>query len=329
MISTLFKRYKAIAYLPTTYAVLQYMLLRPCGVEDTLFFIDKSCQKDLIMQLPNHLYIDRQIGRPDRLQTYGRLFLLNMLARRTTTIYLSSEPVYVNLCTYYFDHVVYLEDGYSIYLPGKPLAHTLHPATLRQRWNRSLFGTSYPTRGRADKVEKIYLTGIMAIPDDIAAKAELFDLKELWARRSPSERQQIVRLFLPEGIESLACMKVDTLLLTQPVSEDMGEGFSEEEKIDIYREALAGIDEQTVLIKPHPREQTDYGKYFPRARVLTTLCPMELLEILGMRVRRAITINSTAIYNMDKSVEKVIAANNPSSKVKDMIERLSLRGIHL
>lgn len=323
MKKTLFKKYKAVAYLPTMYAVMQYMLLHPYRVEDTLFLIDRSCQKELISRMPNYLIVDNQYIKSRillRIETYWSMCLIYMLSRRCKSIFISSYPVYTNQCTYYFDHVIYLEDGVASYLVRKEIQS--QPVSCKGRLREILTGPLYPIHGWADKVEKIYLTGLLPIPEGIANKVELFNLKELWGKRSPVEQQQIIRLFLPEGIESISCLDIDTLLLTQPLSEDIDEGFAEVDKIELYRELLSGIDEQTVVIKVHPREKTDYRKYFPCVTVLNALCPMELLEILGMKVRKAITVNSTAIYNLDNSVEKVIAAETPSPKVTRAITLL-------
>lgn len=323
MKNSLFKKYKAVAYLPTAYTIFQYMLLQPYRIEDTLFLINRSCQKKLISRLPNYLvlenpYIDsRLISRVFFfIKAYRHFLLIYFLSKRSKIVFLSSHSIILEACIYHFSHIVYLEDGWGSYLQQEV------NVKRRGRLWEVLFGPSYPCHGWADKVEKIYLTGLLPIPEGIANKVELFNLKELWGKRSPVEQQQIIRLFLPEGIESISCLDIDTLLLTQPLSEDIDEGFTEVDKIELYRELLSGIDEQTVVIKVHPREKTDYRKYFPCATVLNALCPMELLEILGMKVRKAITVNSTAIYNLDNSVEKVIAAETPSPKVTRAITLL-------
>lgn len=323
MKNSLFKKYKAVAYLPTTYAVLQYMLLQPYRVEDTLFLVDHICQKELISCMPNYLvlnnkYIDSRII-PRMIfwsKAYWHSFFIYFLSKRSKSVFLSGDSIIIEACIYRFTHVIYLEDGCSSYWQRKKTV------VVTNKLRKMLFGPSYPIYGWADKVEKIYLSGILAIPEGIANKVELFNLKELWNKRNTYEQQEIIRLFLPEGIESISCLNVNTLLLTQPLSEDIGAEFTEADKIELYRELLSGIDELTVVIKPHPREKTDYRKYFPCATVLNALCPMELLEILGMKVRKAITVNSTAIYNLDNSVEKVIATDNPSSKLKRVMTLL-------
>lgn len=321
MRSKLFKRYKAIAYLPTSYAILQYLLLRLYSTEDTLFLVDNICQKELIYRLPHACSFCTRPTKSrilSRIKLYWHYLILYFLSRRHSIVVLSSHPVYVDPCICYFDHVIYLEDGFSNY-KVRSVKMPCKPVSRMERLKRKLTGPQFPALGWAAKVEKIYLTGILPIPAGIKDKVELINLQALWDKRSPGEKQKITHLFLSEEVASFTSQTIPVLLLTQPVSEDIGPRFTEEEKIEMYRELLSGIDERTVLIKTHPREKTDYRKYFPQATVLDTYCPMELMIIMGMKVEKAITVNSTAIYSLADSVEKVIGAARPSSKIKKML----------
>lgn len=330
MKNRLFKKYKAVAFLPTAYAVLQYMLLQPHRVADTLFLIEKDLQKDLMMRLP-HFYklftlnLHQQSPLVFRLKRYWCYLFIYILSKRCETIFLSSNPIFIDAYIYYFDHIIYLEDGCSNYRVREV---TPQPqSSWLGKWRHAIFGPLYTDAGWADKVEKIYLTGILPIPDGIAAKVELFNLKKQWDKRSPDEQQEIIRLFLPEGVDVVPGQEAKVLLLTQPLSEDLGAELTEEDKIGMYRVILSGIEEQTVLIKPHPRERTDYRKYFPQATVLNQFCPMELLNIMGLKTKKAITVRSTAIYSLDDSVEKVIVADNPPSQLKKIIALLTERNL--
>lgn len=113
-------------------------------------------------------------------------------------------------------------------------------------------------------------------------------------------------MFLPQDIDLNLFNDCDTILLTQPFSEYSEGNFAESDKIDVYHQLLAGYDESKVLIKVHPAESTDYSVYFPSAKIIAIPCPMELLALLGIPLCRAITVNSTAIYSLGDSVEKII-----------------------
>ena len=70
---------------------------------------------------------------------------------------------------------------------------------------------------------------------------------------------------------------------------------------------LPEAQSKKVCIKSHPREKTDYKSIFPFAEFIPSYIPFELLVLMSKHnIKSAITVNSTAIYSLDKSVEKVI-----------------------
>jgi len=61
-----------------------------------------------------------------------------------------------------------------------------------------------------------------------------------------------------------------------------------------------------VLIKPHPRDGIDYGALCPDAVVLRGRFPVEVLNFFeGLHIRRAVSIVTTAMNNMDFVEEKL------------------------
>ncbi len=61
-----------------------------------------------------------------------------------------------------------------------------------------------------------------------------------------------------------------------------------------------------VLIKPHPRDMTDYGALCPDAVVLRGRFPVEVLNFFdGLKIRRAVSILTTAMNSMDFVEEKI------------------------
>ena len=53
----LFKRYKAIVYLPNLYAVFQYLLLESSEKNDTLFFIHSKFPAKVSSRMKNTVYV--------------------------------------------------------------------------------------------------------------------------------------------------------------------------------------------------------------------------------------------------------------------------------
>lgn len=160
---------------------------------------------------------------------------------------------------------------------------------------------NYPSQGLCEKTNRIYLTGLSSIPEEIKEKVMLVNMKEQWDLKSEDEKNEILEIFSihPSEIEILKNGK--NILFTQPLSED---GIlSEDEKIELYRKIMKNYSEEEVLIKPHPREKTDYKKVFQKVTILKRETPFELLVLLGVKLEKAITIFSTAAFSLEKSVE--------------------------
>lgn len=57
------------------------------------------------------------------------------------------------------------------------------------------------------------------------------------------------------------------------------------------------------MIKPHPRETTDYyQKYFENVFVYQDVVPSELFELLDVNFERVITLFSTAVFKYDRNI---------------------------
>lgn len=320
-----FKKYKAIAYLPTPYTLLQYYLLEPYKIEDTLFLIDGDFPKEIANRIPG--------AKKLSLLSRGNIYIFSIIIRyysyrnRKTPVYLGGELPLTSLFQECFDVCYYLEDGVASY-EG---VYNKERSVIRKRksmfgWlGRCLLGNLHPWFGLAENVQTVYLTGILPIPEIIAGKVELIDLKQLWQRMDLQQKENLLEVFLPDNSDKDILGGCETLLLTQPFTEDSSGLFSESEQIEIYRKLLSGYDESKVLIKVHPREKTDYSNYFPKAQILWTPCPMELLTLLGLSVKRAISVNSTAIFNLDASVEKIISGYDVTSA---LVKEMKRRGIY-
>lgn len=158
---------------------------------------------------------------------------------------------------------------------------------------------SIPSFGMYKNVKKIYLTGLAPIPEEIKDKVEIINLKELWNKKTEEEKKEILDIFgFDENIISKIKNKKN-ILFTQPLSEDRF--ISEEEKIELYKKIIFNYSEKDLVIKTHPREKTDYKKYFPEIEILNQSFPAELFDLLDIKFERAITIFSTAALNFSKN----------------------------
>lgn len=88
------------------------------------------------------------------------------------------------------------------------------------------------------------------------------------------------------------------LLLTQPFYTD-NVLKSENEQIKLYKrlvmENMSDIQKEQLVIKPHPRDNTDYTSVFPTAVILNKNMPVEVLGLkMGTEFLKILSVNSTA-----------------------------------
>lgn len=164
---------------------------------------------------------------------------------------------------------------------------------------RLLFGkiVSQGAWGRSDNVEKIILTGIKEIPESIKYKSEIISIEELWNNSSIGKKTKILEYFNFSYDEIKYVSKFKILVLTQPLSEDLL--MPEYDKLNLYRKLLCDvIGKEPILFKLHPRDKTDYRKYFSNIEIFDKPIPMEILSLFGIRFDKVYTIFSTAAKNL-------------------------------
>ncbi len=155
--------------------------------------------------------------------------------------------------------------------------------------------------GISDNCQKIYLAGLATVPDRIKYKSEIINLKQLWEAKSSIEQNEILEIFNFKKEYFSIFQNKNIYLLTQTLSED---GYmTEEEKIDIYRDIISNLNISNLVIKPHPREKTNYKKHFKDISVLDSPIPFELFDLVGLKIDKVITLFSAAALNIDKDIE--------------------------
>ncbi|THA02900.1 hypothetical protein D3M74_02305, partial [Rodentibacter pneumotropicus] len=207
-----------------------------------------------------------------------------------------------SLVVYGADHIVgakFFLKRFPFYVIEDGRANYISSNYIRSFRNK-LF--SIPSFGMHKTVKGIYFTSedLDGLPEIIKNRAIFIDLKRMWATKSPAEQNNILSFLKIDinNIKKLSSKKF--ILFTQPLSED---GIvTEEEKIDIYRDILSKYDLDNLAIKPHPREKTNYEEIFKDVYVFKDTVPSEMLDILGVKFERVITLFSSAAFQYDKDI---------------------------
>lgn len=186
----------------------------------------------------------------------------------------------------------------------------------------------YLIYGMSEKIKKIYLTGILPIPDIIKDKVELINVEKLWKELSKEKKRKVLEIFDIElkELEKLKEVKDKILLLTQPLSED---GIVDEiEKIEMYKQLLYERGIKKIYIKPHPREKTDYREVFKNTnievKILSNKFPAEIFMLLDMNFKKVITIFSTAALNFKYKCEVEFIGTEKYSKLYELFGKISI-----
>lgn len=145
---------------------------------------------------------------------------------------------------------------------------------------------------KSQRIREYIITGINDIPDNIK-KPKIVELKNEWNKLNEFEKDKIMNLF-NFSIDQLEGLSNSVLIVTQPLSED---GIIKEEiKKKIYKILVEKNVSRRVLIKPHPRDNTDYSFVKKQAVIIDKRFPLEFAMLLGIKPLKIATLFSTIAY---------------------------------
>ncbi len=305
--------YRQVAVLGTSYSLFYYLLLTgEEGLRHTYFVLTDGVPRHLRRKLP-HLCVPNHYdsGKPVR----ALYRLVDYLRQRQSYHHhhLQGLPIYGHdhlPASLYFTNCRHepfylIEDGTHNYVPD-----AIHLSPWAALYHLLPLGPTCQPYGHDPRIRRVYLTGIASIPGDLQSKTEVHDLMTLWQEATPEYRHRLVQLF------DIPVLPADGgpyhLLITQPLSED---GLcTEAEKTEGYRRAMAQLPAGSVLVKPHPREVTDYSQVFPEARVLSGSFPVEAFLILyADRIADVYSVDSSCLHFIHLNLGK------PVIDVPDMV----------
>lgn len=282
----------------TLYSILIYMLLNN-EWSDSIFILNNKLDNKFLNNFQNKvkkLYIFKQY----KIKNYYFKYIFEYLKLYFFILKQKNIIIYGNDDLEYFfsfrKNIFLIEDGLLNY--KKPKKQNIIEILKKIIKLKNPF---YKSLGYSNNVKKIYLTGLAPIPKEIKDKVEIINLKELWNKKSKEEKKEILNIF---GFDEIILNNIKNkkyILFTQSLSED--NFMSENEKINLYKNIISNYDKNTLIIKTHPREKTDYKKYFPEIEVLKQVFPAELFSLLDIKFEKVITIYSTAVLNFSSNAE--------------------------
>lgn len=185
----------------------------------------------------------------------------------------------------------------------------------------------YPAFGLSEKIQKIYLTGILPIPNLIESKVKVVNIENLWNNLLEGEQEKILDIFniKIEKIKNLNKLKNKILLITQPLSEDRV--ITEQEKIKVYREIIEKQNVRKIYIKAHPREKINYKEVFKNfnIEVIENTFPIELFLLLNIKFDKVITLFSTGALNFKGKAEVEFIGTEKYPKLYERFGKIEMK----
>lgn len=219
---------------------------------------------------------------------YEKIFLFN------------DNELYGKYLNYYKIHYNLLEDGKDCFRNNSIYWHKEN--YIKKKIKEKIFrlyklGDSI----YADSVEVNNKSGVKLRCKNIIEKPR----KELFLSLNQKDKNNIFNIFIKD-------FKIDkfnncNLLITQPLSED-GYLKSEKDKIEMYKYIIKEyLNNDKVIIKTHPREQTNYNKEFKEQYIIDKPFPIEILLFCEeLKLSKVITVSSTSMSSLDFAKERKV-----------------------
>lgn len=310
MLLFLKKEIKRVCVLGNQHGLLQYMLLSSLeDIDHTFFLFVKTAIPEEItikfgkncafipMPSENNLK-DNAFLNCLRLFYYYRIyyplkfpFLLNSKLE-----FWGHDHVYNSHCFFRNHSFRLLEDGTLNYEPYKQYLPRHRFQIIKKIIAEKNHGEFLRYSGDENNCIKIYLTGLSDKGEVLKdPKTTIRSFSDMWKDSHIEKKAFINHIFGVSSSLIRESSKYKHILLTEPLSEE--HLLSEEEKIKLYKELIFRINKEGVVIKPHPRDRTDYSLFIPNVFILKTYAPMQLLSLNGVRFETAYSIRSSALFD--------------------------------
>lgn len=315
------KKINNICYVNTIYPLFLFLLLN--NDKETFYFFGEDISKNIAKNFKNYKYLIKEYknkGWRKNIEKYFFLKELYLFLKKNQLfnkkIYLQDHLRFSDFFLNNIENCYLLEDGFMNYnevlleKENKKIIKSNKFLELKNIFLKKI-KSNKKSLGLSEEIKKIYLTGILPIPNLIKNKVEIVNIEEKWNNLEEINKEEILSYFniSLKNMKILDNIKDKILLITQPLSED--KFITEEEKIKLYKEILEKYNLKNVIIKPHPREKTDYKKIFNEVNVLEKNFPIEILSLLGINFYEVVTLFSTAALNLKgRSNINFIGTNN-------------------
>lgn len=323
-------------YVETNYGLLLTLIYFYIKKNDIIYFLDEKIEKYINLKNVEVISLKNFKNKKGIVQKYYKWKLNNQLLLKlgeVDEIYLQDHVSYGQFFLNNFNgKMILLEDGTMNYnekilleeknkkLKKIKINHFIKKVIIEKRKKE------YRRFGLSEKIQEIYLTGLLPIPDLIKNKVKIINISDEWEILSKKDKEEILGVFKisSKSFENLKVEKNKVLLLTQPLSED--KIITEKEKIDIYREILLKENEKNIYIKAHPREKTNYKEVFKEfnINIIENSFPIEICLLLDIKFEKVITLFSTGALSFKGKSEVEFIGTEKYPKLYEKFGKITI-----
>ena len=294
---------KRILAIDSQYTLFQYLLLSSEEeINNTFIFCRNGLSKEVLSKFEGRYYVvPRLNGFLNSMYFYYRILFRFPFLFSESNQYWGCDNLGFEMFIIRHHNFHLLEDGLLSYneIPYKWKNKRF------SKLKKLIFGPLNAERKYVGEEKTCicrHMTGLIDTSIVHDSKTQVDSLDSMWKKSSSSKRELINNIFGINHKFINNLVNYDGILFTQPLSED---GYiSEEEKISLYKKIIMYIgDNMKILIKPHPRETTNYNLFFPSIRIMNTKAPFQLLSLNGVHFREAYTIFSTCALDFNFSIK--------------------------
>ena len=255
----------------SSYSLFTYLLMFPNKMDDTLFVVGPAL-KDI--RVPVKMLFDM----PDKEATSVEINAMQCSLMHDIRNVLSNKkvPCYGNANSTTNPFIDAFIDTYPFYALSDGLS------------DYDLFHKYY----QDENILKCYSTTDI-IKDLKPPKLTTFDVQKLWNGLSEEHQNKIANIFNMSAKDLSTASSRSVVLITQPLSED--NMMAESDKVELYTRIVNNYGVENVVIKPHPREKTNWAQIFPDMPIIPRQIPVELLTKL-VSLNKVATFFSTAAF---------------------------------
>jgi hypothetical protein len=304
--------YPRICIVDTVYTLLLYLLYSSEEeIKQTFFFFGDGIHESIRYNFNHHYFKQPKIFG---IKYYLHMLLFVRTVRKIRWPFLKFADLFGHDHLFFSPYIIankyykLIEDGpHSFEVQWSVKAQSDYnifwqEKKIKRKFLSRFFGNLYGhSLGNNILCTELIITENKLMPYMEGKKITVISPYSLWEHASELKKEIILKSYniTKNDIELLRSRP--NVLFTQQFADD---GFIDwDEQYRIYKKIISRYNTNSILIKTHPRETSDYKKIFSDVLVFDKPIPIQLLDIIGIRFKKAITVSSTSVMSFTHKLE--------------------------